>query len=77
MRWLEMIRDQFRRFADERVAPFAHGWHLKDELIPMEIIEALAKGDLKLGAVLMHMDSSEVDDWLEERLGWSEVYRQA
>jgi len=40
---LEMIRDQFRRFADERVAPNAHGWHLKDELIPMEIIEELAE----------------------------------
>lgn len=38
---------------------------------------ALAKGDLKRGAMLMHMDSSEVEDWLEERLGWSEVYRQA
>ncbi|PZX12136.1 acyl-CoA dehydrogenase family protein [Celeribacter halophilus] len=40
---LEMIRDQFRRFADEKVAPFAHDWHLKDELIPMEIIEELAE----------------------------------
>jgi len=40
---LEMIRDQFRRFADERVVPFAHEWHLKDELIPMEIIESLAE----------------------------------
>ena len=40
---LEMIRDQFRRFADERVAPHAHGWHLRDELIPMEIIEELAE----------------------------------
>ena len=40
---LEMIRDQFRRFADERVTPFAHDWHLKDELIPMEIIESLAE----------------------------------
>jgi (2S)-methylsuccinyl-CoA dehydrogenase len=40
---LEMIRDQFRRFADEKVAPFAHGWHLRDELIPMEIIEQLAE----------------------------------
>ncbi|MBO4170730.1 acyl-CoA dehydrogenase family protein [Cereibacter azotoformans] len=40
---LEMIRDQFRRFADERVAPHAHGWHMKDELIPMEIIESLAE----------------------------------
>ncbi|RHZ97695.1 acyl-CoA dehydrogenase [Cereibacter sphaeroides] len=39
---LEMIRDQFRRFADERVAPHAHGWHMRDELIPMEIVEALA-----------------------------------
>jgi len=40
---LEMIRDQFRRFADERVAPHAHAWHLNDELIPMEIIQDLAE----------------------------------
>jgi (2S)-methylsuccinyl-CoA dehydrogenase len=40
---LEMIRDQFRRFADEKVVPHAHEWHLKDELIPMEIIENLAE----------------------------------
>jgi (2S)-methylsuccinyl-CoA dehydrogenase len=40
---LEMIRDQFRRFADEEVTPHAHGWHLRDELIPMEIIEKLAE----------------------------------
>ncbi len=40
---LEMIRDQFRRFADEQVVPHAHEWHLKDELIPMEIIEQLAE----------------------------------
>ncbi|PTQ74757.1 acyl-CoA dehydrogenase family protein [Celeribacter persicus] len=40
---LEMIRDQFRRFADEKVVPFAHEWHLKDEFIPMEIIEELAE----------------------------------
>ncbi|MGR3501556.1 acyl-CoA dehydrogenase family protein [Pseudaestuariivita sp.] len=40
---LEMIRDQFRRFALDRVEPHAHEWHLKDELIPMEIIEELAE----------------------------------
>ncbi|MCB2095287.1 MAG: acyl-CoA dehydrogenase family protein [Rhodobacteraceae bacterium] len=40
---LEMIRDQFRRYTDERVAPNAHGWHLKDELIPMEVIGELAE----------------------------------
>lgn len=40
---LEMIRDQFRRFAVERVEPDAHDWHLNDDLIPMEIIEELAE----------------------------------
>jgi (2S)-methylsuccinyl-CoA dehydrogenase len=40
---LEMIRDQFRRFAIEKIAPFAHDWHLNDELIPMEIINELAE----------------------------------
>ncbi|MCH8466982.1 MAG: acyl-CoA dehydrogenase family protein [Roseinatronobacter sp.] len=40
---LEMIRDQFRRYSDEQVAPHAHEWHLKDELIPMEIIDQLAE----------------------------------
>ncbi|MGA0540321.1 acyl-CoA dehydrogenase family protein [Neotabrizicola sp. VNH66] len=40
---LEMIRDQFRRYADEKVIPFAHDWHLKDELIPMEVIRELAE----------------------------------
>jgi (2S)-methylsuccinyl-CoA dehydrogenase len=39
---LEMIRDQFRRYAEERVVPHAHDWHLKDELIPMEVIRDLA-----------------------------------
>ena len=40
---LEMIRDQFRRYATEKVEPFAHEWHLKDELIPMSVIEELSE----------------------------------
>src|SRR6056297_2383988 len=40
---LEMIRDQFRRYTLDRIVPVAHDWHLKDELIPMEIIEELAE----------------------------------
>ncbi|WP_299754046.1 acyl-CoA dehydrogenase family protein [uncultured Boseongicola sp.] len=40
---LEMIREQFRRFAKDRVEPNAHDWHLKDELIPMEIIDEMAE----------------------------------
>ncbi|QBX33620.1 acyl-CoA dehydrogenase [Paracoccus liaowanqingii] len=40
---LEMIRDQFRRWTEDKVTPHAHGWHLRDELIPMAIIEELAE----------------------------------
>ena len=40
---LEMIREQFRRYAVDKVEPHAHDWHLKDELIPLEVIEELAE----------------------------------
>ncbi|WP_420861441.1 acyl-CoA dehydrogenase family protein [Algirhabdus cladophorae] len=40
---LEMIREQFRRFSIDKVEPHAHEWHLKDELIPMEIIDEMAE----------------------------------
>ncbi len=40
---LEMIREQFRRFAKDRVEPNAHDWHLNDELIPMDIIDEMAQ----------------------------------
>ena len=32
-----------RVFADERVVPNAHDWHLRDELIPLEIIDEMAE----------------------------------
>lgn len=35
---------------------------------------ALAKGELKLGAMLSGLDESELDEWLEERLAWSDLY---
>lgn len=38
-----MIRDQFRRYADDKIAPAAHDWHLNDELIPLPIIAELAE----------------------------------
>jgi (2S)-methylsuccinyl-CoA dehydrogenase len=41
---LEAIRDQFHAFTDEKITPFAHGWHLRDELIPLKLLEEL--GDL-------------------------------
>ena len=39
---LEMVREQFRRFSNDKVDPYAHSWHLKDELIPLEIITEMA-----------------------------------
>lgn len=39
---LKHIRDQFHGFAQEKIVPFAHGWHLRDELIPLPLIEELA-----------------------------------
>jgi (2S)-methylsuccinyl-CoA dehydrogenase len=39
----EMIRQQFRRFANEEVIPQAHEWHLEDKLIPLEIINQMAE----------------------------------
>ena len=39
----ETIRDQFRKFADAEVVPFAHQWHLKDQLIPIEIVEHMGQ----------------------------------
>lgn len=40
---LEAIRDQFTAFAAEKIAPFAHGWHLRDELIPLDLIEEMGR----------------------------------
>ncbi|MBK8906929.1 MAG: acyl-CoA/acyl-ACP dehydrogenase [Rhodospirillales bacterium] len=40
---MTMISDQFRRWAEEKVVPYAHGWHERDELIPMEIIQEMAE----------------------------------
>jgi (2S)-methylsuccinyl-CoA dehydrogenase len=37
-----MIREQFFRFAQDKVTPFAHQWHLKDELIPLDVIAELS-----------------------------------
>jgi len=41
---LEAVRDQFQAFTDEKIKPYAHGWHLRDELIPLALLEEM--GDL-------------------------------
>ncbi|MBU2134864.1 MAG: acyl-CoA dehydrogenase family protein, partial [Alphaproteobacteria bacterium] len=38
----QAISQQFCDFALEKITPHAHGWHLRDELIPLPLIEELA-----------------------------------
>ena len=40
---LEMIQDQFKKFTDEKITPYAHEWHLKDELIPDDTLKQMAE----------------------------------
>src|SRR5581483_3332315 len=35
---LDSIREEMRKFAEERVVPFAQEWHLKNKYIPFDII---------------------------------------
>lgn len=37
----QAIRDQFTAFSAEKIAPHAHGWHLRDELIPLQLLEEM------------------------------------
>jgi (2S)-methylsuccinyl-CoA dehydrogenase len=69
---LRMMRDQFRRFVDDKVRPDAHEWHLQDRLIPIALIEELAAlgvfgltvpeeaGGLGLGKVAMCVVTEEL-----------------
>ncbi|WP_341702956.1 acyl-CoA dehydrogenase family protein [Ferrovibrio sp.] len=40
---MAMVREQFRRFGEDKVAPFAHDWHRRDEFIPMEVVQEMAE----------------------------------
>ena len=69
---MDMIREQFRTFAADRIAPNAHAWHLADELIPDAVIAEMAElgvfgvcieeefGGLGLGKLAMCLVSEEL-----------------
>lgn len=40
---LNAVREQIRRFADDRIVPDAHKWHLANDYIPMEIISEMSE----------------------------------
>ena len=39
---LTLVRDQFRKFAAEKIAPHAQTWHREDRLIPFDLITEMA-----------------------------------
>lgn len=39
----EQIRDEMRKFAEDNVTPHAHEWHLKNDYIPMEVVEQMSE----------------------------------
>jgi len=69
---LDMVRDQFWRFAEDQVVPHAHGWHTRDELIPIAVVDQMAAlgvfgltvpeefGGLGLGKVAMCVVTEEL-----------------
>ena len=69
---LDAIRDQYRRFTDERIVPHAHRWHLANALIPDDLVRAMADmgtfgvcipeefGGLGLGKLVMCVVTEEL-----------------
>ena len=76
---LVLVRDQFRRFAEARIAPLAHRWHVEDRLIPLEIVAEMAAlgvfgltvpedyGGLGLGKLAMCVVTEELSPRLHRR----------
>ena len=67
---LEMIREQFRKFSFDRIEPHAHEWHLKDELIPLEVISELSdlgrSLGLKFGCTPFYIDAvGELNEYVD------------
>lgn len=40
---MTMIRDQFRRYTDDKIVPYAHEWHLNNDYIPMDVVNEMAE----------------------------------
>ncbi|MFN4018909.1 MAG: acyl-CoA dehydrogenase family protein [Erythrobacter sp.] len=69
---LDLVRESFRTFTAEKIAPHAHGWHLADALIPDAVIAEMAAlgvfgvcipvehGGLGLGKLAMAVVSEEL-----------------
>ena len=69
---LDMIQDQFKKFTEEEILPHANEWHLKDVLIPDDVLKKMAElgvfsiaipenyGGLGMGKVAMCVVTEEL-----------------
>ena len=69
---LDMIQDQFKKFTDDEILPYAHEWHLKDALIPDNVLSKMSElgvfslaipeqyGGLGMGKVAMCVVTEEL-----------------
>ena len=67
-----MIQDQFKKFTEEEILPHANEWHLKDALIPDDVLKKMAElgvfsiaipesyGGLGMGKVAMCVVTEEL-----------------
>ena len=39
---LDAVKEQYRRFTQDRIIPHAHNWHLDNDLVPDEIVKEMA-----------------------------------
>ncbi len=40
---LDSIREEMRKFADDRVVPYAQEWHLKNDYIPLDVVTQMSE----------------------------------
>ena len=40
---MSMVREQFSKYASDKIKPHAHEWHLNNEYIPMEVVNEMAE----------------------------------
>lgn len=73
----EWLQEEYRQAWDELL--YIGISDLKQTIDPLIIrsivgVLALARGHIKLGAFITHLDTSELDEMLEDQLAWSELY---
>jgi (2S)-methylsuccinyl-CoA dehydrogenase len=69
---LDLMREEIRRFTDTAVVPHAHGWHLRNAYLPLDLVAELGRlgvfsltlpeayGGLGLGKIAMSVVSEEL-----------------